>query len=260
MAKRKKATKRKPVETKVTEKEGGVDVTQSVTQLVPIAELLKNETTILGERSVGDLPKKVEFSPRFLDMATRMVAAGFTEENLAYVIGVTKAKIKQWKRHNPLFKQACEQGKQTALNYLVASGLRAATGYTTVERNIKVRKKWVVDAEGNEKLVEFPAEVSEFHKHHEPNSSLLMFMLCNMSRQMKEEIPWASAHKIEIDENKNINIKLSRATEQQISRLAGAFAPQGFIEAEIIDAKDKDQTGDSRRLPSGNSKDDTGKS
>jgi hypothetical protein len=253
MAKKKKTRKpKKPVETEIKETKDGKDVTKIVTQLVPIAELLKNENTILGEHSGGSLPSKPEFSPLFLDMATRLVAAGFTEENLAFVIGCTPAKIQQWKRHNPLFKAACEHGKKTALSYLVASGLRAATGYGTIEKNIKIKKKWTTDAEGKDILVEFPAEVSEFHKHHEPNASLLMFMLCNISRQLKEETPWASAHKIEIDENKQVNIKISgKVASEQIDRLAGAFMPQEIVDAETVDEKNGNSSEKSRRLPPG---------
>jgi hypothetical protein len=260
MAKRKKKTARKPVETKIKEREDGVDVTNTVTSLVPIAELLKHETSILGERSQGNLSKVTEFSPQFLDMATRLVAAGFTEQDLAYVIGCSPAKIKQWKRRYPLFKAACTNGKKVALSYLVACGLRSAAGYDTVEKNIKVRKKWTTDENGKEILVEFPSEISEFHKHHEPNASLLMFMLCNMSRQLKEETPWASTHKIEIDETKNVNIKLSRATEEQIGRLAGAFAPENIIDAEVVDAKSDKKPREPRRLPTSDTKNDTGES
>lgn len=215
-----------------------IDVTNTVTELVPIADILKNESTILGESHTGQLPRNAEFSPKFLDMATRMVAAGFTEKDLAYIIGTTPARIKYWKRHNPIFKKACECGKEMAKSYLVAQGLRAATGYGTVEKNIKIKRKYITK-DGKEILVEYPAEVSEFHKHQAPNPGLLMFMLCNMSRQAGDEIPWASTHKVEVEENKTVNVKISgKVASEQLDRLAGAFMPKEIIDAEFEKAEE----------------------
>lgn len=231
--------KKKQVEPNDTDEQTVEDVTMTVSELVPIAELLKNESTILGERHEGKLPRNAEFSPVFLEMATRLVAAGLTEGDLAYIIGTTPARIKYWKRHNPLFKQACTDGKQVAKSYLIAQGLRAAAGYNTVEKNIKIKRKFVGD-----KLVEYPAEESQFHKHVKPDSSLLMFMLCNMSRQLKDETPWSSVHKVEVDDQKTVNIKISgKVASEQIDRLAGAFNPNNTIDAEVVDQKklqDKD--------------------
>lgn len=222
--------KKKQVEESDTEGQTVKDVTLSVRELVPIAELLNNEATILGERYEGKLPRNAEFSPVFLEMATRLVSAGLTENDLAYILGTTVARIKYWKRNNPLFKKACTDGKKLAMSYLIAQGLRAAAGYNTLEKNIKIKRKFVGD-----ELVEYPAEISEFHKHVQPDASLLMFMLCNMSRQLKDEMPWTSQHKIEVEENKNVNIKISgKVASEQIDRLAGAFRPDEIIEAEIV--------------------------
>lgn len=245
MPKKKDETKTNADEQLVT------DVTDMVTGLVPIAELLQNESTILGESHNGKLPRNAEFSPVFLEMATRLVAAGLTEPDLAYIIGTTPARIKYWKRHNPLFKKACTDGKKMAKSYLIAQGLRAAAGFNTVEKNIKIKRKWITK-DGKDVLIEYPAEISEFHKVVKPDASLLMFMLCNMSRQLKDETPWSSVHKVEVDENKTLNIKISgKVASDQIDRLAGAFRPENIIEAEIVDEKNGDNAEESRRLPSG---------
>jgi len=233
---------------KKKEDEAVADVTETVTPLVPIAGLLKLESTILGERSEGKLPRNAEFSPTFLEMATRLVAAGLTEKDFAYILGTTLARIKYWKRHNPLFKQACENGKQVAKSYLIAQGLKAAAGYSTLEKNIKIKRKVLDDGS----VVEYAAEESHFHKHVKPDSGLLVFMLANISRQLKDEIPWTSQHKIEVDNNKNYNIKVSgKVVSDQIDRLAGAFQPQTVVEAEFENEETDNADENPRELSEG---------
>ena len=221
MARKKKETKEDEVTTK------------TVKDLIPIAELLRNESTILGEQSGGTLPRNAEFSPKFLEVATRLVAAGLSQKDLAYILGTTPARIQFWRRHNPLFKKACDNGKQMAKSYMIAQGLRAAAGYDYTEKNYKIKRKVMDDGT----VVEFAAEESHFHKHQAPNSNLLIFMLCNMSRQLKDDNPWTPQHRIEVDETKNVNIKISgKVASEQIDRLAGAFMPT--INAEVIEKKE----------------------
>jgi hypothetical protein len=233
-----------PRKKKKTEEEAVQDVTTKVVELLPIAELLKNEATILGESSEGKLPRNAEFSPRFLDMATRLVSAGFSEKDLAFVIGTTIARIKYWKRHNPIFKKACDDGKQMAKSYLISQGLRAAAGYNSIEKNFKIKRK-VLD---NGTIVEYAAEESHFHKHVKPDSKLLVFLLCNISRQMKDKEPWTSEHKIEIEDKKSLNIKIQgKVVTEQINRLAGAFMPE-ITEAEFVDEKTDNTSKRPKRL------------
>jgi len=231
------------------------DITKTVKELLPIAEILKNESTLFGEGSTGKLPARADFSPRFLDMAMRLVAAGLSIKDLAYVIGTTVSRIKYWKKHNPLFKKACEDGKNIAKSYLIAQGLKAAAGYTSVEKNIKIKRKVMADGS----IVEYAAEESHFHKHVKPDSTLLIFMLANMSRQAKDEIPWTSQHKIEIDDKKSVNIKISgKVATEQINRLAGAFMPKEIIEAEFENGKeDKHTTKRPKGISGSNTKDNT---
>jgi hypothetical protein len=240
-----------PRKKKEETEEEKVVTTKTVKDLIPIAELLKNESTILGERSEGTLPRNAEFSPKFLEIATRLIAAGLTEKDLAYIVGTTPARIRYWKRHNDLFKKACEAGRQMAKSFLIGQGLKAAAGYDYVEKNYKVKRKILNDGT----VVEYPSEESHFHKHQKPDSTLLMFMLCNMSRQLKDETPWASQHKIEVDESKKVSIEIKGSVvSSEIDRLAGAFRPDNIIEAEVVNEKDGNNTEKSRRLPEGDTK------
>lgn len=236
---------------KKTEEETIKDVTTAVADLLPIAEILKQETTIFGECSDGKLPRDAKFSARFLEMATRLVAAGLSEKDLAYVIGTNLTRIRYWKKHNPLFRRACEDGKEVAKVYLIAQGLKAAAGYNTLEKNIKIKRKVMTDGS----VVEYAAEESHFHKHVKPDSSLLVFMLANLSRMTKDEIPWTSQHKIELENNKSVNIKISgRIASDQITKLAGNFMPEEFIEAEIVNEKINNTSEKSKRLPASDTK------
>lgn len=230
------------------------DKTEVVSDLTPIAALIKNDSTILGERAdVEKLPRNAEFTPRFLDVATRLIAAGLSEKDLAYVLGTTISRIQYWKRHNPLFKKACDDGKNTAKSYLIAQGLRAAAGYRTEEKNVKIKRKVMPDGT----VVEYAAEESVFYKEKPADSSLLIFMLCNLSRIAGDEKPWMSQHKIEIDQNKNVNIKISgKVASEQIDRLAGAFMPSEIVETEFEDEqgtkKNKKIVGRSKLSAGGN--------
>jgi len=192
----------------------------------------------MGDEEKKGLKQGAVFSVDFLETATRLVASGMTEVDIGYFLGITPAKIRTWKKRHPLFKQAFTDGKRLAKSYLIAKGLRAAIGYSYVEKNIKYKQK--IDDKGV--VTKYAAETSEFHKEMKPDSTLLMFLLCNISRQLKEEEPWISNHKIEIDQNKNINVKISgKVVTEQITRLAGAFLPKDIIETEFTDDKKNKQ-------------------
>lgn len=219
---------------------------------------VKPDKKVLGEKKRSKLKQGASFDIDFLELATRLVSAGMKESDVAYFIGCTPRQLKGLKRKDPMFKKACEDGKELGLAYLLAQGLRAAAGYTYEEKNIKIKRKHVVvkDKDGNEtvEIVELPAEESIFYKTQPCNPNLLMFLITNMSRQLgkSEEERWLSQHKVEIDENKNVNIKIqgSVATEQ-IERLAGAFLNKDIIEAEFVDANTEQDSGESRKTIEG---------
>jgi hypothetical protein len=92
----------------------------------------------------------------------------------------------------------------------------AAVGYdydTSKTRTIK-------DPEGNVIKV----EETKFKSHQAANHNLLMFLLCNLSHQLgdTEEDKWQSKQKMEIEQNKNVNIQITgEVASQQIRKLAG---------------------------------------
>jgi len=199
-----------------------------------------NEALDLVETTLGEAPTKLkqgaEFNFTYVDIATRLAAAGIKEDDIAFILGVKGRVMKSWKRKVPLFKQALQDGRRLAKSYLIAQGLRAAAGYDYVEKNVKWKTKVLEDGT----TVRYPAEVSEYHKHQAPNPQLLMFMLCNMSRQLDEgEDIWTSAHKIDVHEQKDINVTISgKMASDQINKLAGKLLEQEgrkAIESKVID-------------------------
>lgn len=222
---------------------------------------LKPEKKVLGEKKRSKLKKGAKFDVDFLELATRLVSAGMKEKEVAYFLGCTERDVKGLKRKDPMFKKACEDGKELGLSYLIAQAFRAAAGYDYEEKNIKIKRKIVKvkDAEGKvtEELLEYPAEESTFIKQKEPDKNLLVFLISNLSRQLGkgEEDRWMSQHKIELDENKNIQIKISgEVASQQIERLAGAFLNRKIIDAKVTDAKDTQSTRRPKRIAGSNSK------
>lgn len=207
-------------------------VNKIVAEVESIIEDIQGADTVFGEKIKKGLKGKPEFNFDFQEIAMRLVAAGMTEKDMAYVFGITPRKIKGWKRKDPLFKAACDRGKEMARSYLVARGLRAAAGYDYVERNVSHKVKFLKDGT----RVDYD-EVHEFHKHQKPDGSLLMFLLCNLSRQLKDDEPFQSTHKVEVEETKKWQLTLTgKAAVDQIKKLAGAFMPP-VIEAETVSKK-----------------------
>lgn len=198
-----------------------------------------NDALSRVEDTLGERPSKLktgaEFNFTYIDIATRLAAAGIKEDDIGFILGVKPRVMKSWKNKIPLFHQALKEGRKLAKSYLIAQGLRAAAGYDYIERNVKYHTK-IIDG----KLVKYPGEVSEYHKHQAPNAQLLMFMLSNLSRQLDSgEDVWSSAHKVQVDENKNISVTISGdMASQQINKLAGKILEEEQrkqIESRVIE-------------------------
>jgi len=189
------------------------------------------------DNKTGKLKGKPEFDMNFLEVATRLSAAGVKEADIAFFMGVEQKDIDRWKKKVPQFAKPQTDGKNLAKTYLIAQGLRAAAGYDYVETNVKYKHKVLDDGT----CVRYPDEVSEFHKHQPPNPQLLIFMLCNLSRQLDDDKDkWTSAHKIEVDKNEHLTITLNGAVaSDQINKLAGKIIEvesRKRIESKVIDS------------------------
>lgn len=161
------------------------------------------------------------FHDEYCEIAARLTACGFTMKDLSYIFGCCVDTIKGWKERYPQFAEAMEDGKRQTKKQLVATGLRLATGYDYCDKNIKkTKKKTGVDENGNPIYSETIIE-SEFHKHQPGNDRMLVFLLCNLDRQLGDT-EWQSIRQIEVKKNENIHVQIDgEVASDQIAKLAG---------------------------------------
>jgi len=170
--------------------------------------------------------KRIKWNYDFVKIAARLVASGHTEKDLGYVLGVRPSTITTWKARYPQFKAACANGKGIARNYLVSTGLRAASGYD-YEEEVWERKKTGEDEEGNATW-EMQC-VKRTKKHQKPDSNLLTFFLVNMDPDS-----FSFTKHVKVDQtNKSMNLELTGQIESDTIR---AFAGKLL---EQVDAADK---------------------
>lgn len=173
----------------------------------------QTEVVIVNDIPESHFRKHLDYRSEYADIASRLTAAHFTEDDVAYALGISKTKVRDWKNKFPGFKQACEDGRRESKKRLVAQGIKQAMGYNTIEKNVKQ----TLDANG--KILK--QEVSEFHKAMPGNERMLVFMLMNMDRQLKDQ-EWENINKVEVDESKNIKITIDgKAAREQIKKLSG---------------------------------------
>jgi hypothetical protein len=158
--------------------------------------------------------KGAKFNYDFVQVASRLMAAGFSEADLGYALDVTPNTIKTWKARYPQFKKACGEGKRMAKRHLVAQGLRAAAGYEYETS----KTKEVLDSDG--KLVK--TEIMTFKNHQPPNHNLIMWMLCNIDRQLGDD-EFKSKHTMEINHNKSVDVQIGGSESQRILDFAGSL-------------------------------------
>jgi len=169
--------------------------------------------------------KRAKFNYNFVAVAARLIAAGHTESDIGYVLGVKKSTVAGWKQRYPQFKAACDNGKTMARNYLVSKGLRAAGGYDYSEETFELRN---VEGEEEKQLV----LIKKVNKHQKPDGNLLQFFLTNMDPEN-----FTFTKNIKIDQtNKPMNLELTGQIEsKQIKEFAGKL----LAAADKLDKKKK---------------------
>lgn len=161
------------------------------------------------------------FNFTHVEIAARLKAAGFSNEDIGYAFGLSKSTIQTWIKKYPQFERAINEGKEVAKNHIVAKAFRTAAGYEYEESNEKY------DKEGNLK------ERSVFKKHQPPNPKIIMWLLCNL-----EPDRWKSEHKILVEQDKQVIVRLDgNVASKQIEALAGKLLDvpkRKVIESETI--------------------------
>lgn len=183
-----------------------------------------------GVRQISEHYKNL-YKPENADITGRLVAAGFTEKDLAFTFNVPLEAIDAWKRNEPAFMLACVEGKQREKKKLVAKSLLAAVGYDYETSKTKTHK----DADG----IITKIEETKFKSHQPANHNLLMFLLCNLSHQLgdEESESWQSKQKLEVDQTRNVTVNITgELATEQIRKLAGKLLeePRKVIESKEV--------------------------
>lgn len=183
-----------------------------------------------------DLVKR--FSKLYVGQAARLAASGFSNADLCYVFGIDKFKLIEWRKKHPELDRAIKEGKHYELKRLLAKCYLAAEGY-----RYKTRKRTVTkNADGSVKQV----KEEEFENFQTPDNTMLVFLICNLTRQLglEDDQAWLSKQKLEI-ESKNLTVSVTAdQITQQIERLAGNLlagedSNRKQVEAIITDSGDK---------------------
>jgi len=176
---------------------------------------IKKESDIIKTRRA----KNIKFDYKFVKMASRLMASGVRQKDLAFVMGVHPQTISNWKAKYPVFRKALEDGKEMAVSGLINTGLRAATGYEIEETTTE----YVKDRESGE-WVEIKKRVVS--KQRDPNPSLLMFFLTNLAPEQFKK-------RVEVD-SRSMKVSLNGDDiKHGIQELAGKLS-----EIDVTDAVD----------------------
>lgn len=175
--------------------------------------------------------KDIKFSTEFARIAEKLSASGATEKDISYILGTSVRGFRKWKKDHPEFRRALKRGKELTQAYLIAQGIKAASGYDYTEKTVKYKERKNEQGE----TVSIP-ETTEYTKHQSPDGKLLIFLVSALDRQLGKN-DWMQQHKVEIDENKNLNIKISgQIISKQIDELAGKLSRK-LIPSEVVDSK-----------------------
>lgn len=199
-----------------------------------------NPDSTTGKAIRRKLRKGAKFNYDFVQVASRMVAAGMTEKDIGYVLGVKPTTISQWKQRYPEFKSATDSessAKKIAVAYLVANGLRSATGYDFEEVDQVFENIVNPDYDPDDKDCKEKSTVRVLKKetvklkHRPPDKDMLIFFLLNLSKE------YHNIRSIQIDQTKKqINVSITGQLESgDIRKLAGA----AFQTADSMDQKTK---------------------
>ena len=199
-----------------------------------------NPESTTGKPIRRKLKKGAKYNYDFVEIASRMVAAGMTEKDIGYVLGVKPTTVAKWKQRYEEFNLATNSqssAKQIAVSYLVANGLRSAMGYDYEELDqvLEMANNPKYDSEDESckepKLIQVVKKETRKLRHRAPDKDMLIFFLLNLSDEYKN-VKSVTIEQTRKQVNVNITGKLESA---DIRKLAGA----AFTEADRIDRKKK---------------------
>ena len=199
-----------------------------------------NPESTTGKAIRRKLKKGAKYNYDFVQVASRMVAAGMTEKEIGYWLGVKPTTISKWKQRYEEFALATNSqssAKKIATAHLVANGLRSAMGYDFEEVDQVFEMTDNPDYDPNDENCKEPRLIQALKKetrklkHRAPDKDLLMFFLLNLSDE------YHNVRSIQIEQTKKqISVNITGQLESSdIRKLAGA----AFKEADRVDQQTK---------------------
>jgi len=199
---------------------------------------LKNIMAKLKEKpkEITKIHKNSKFDLRYIELAEKLKAAGFTNDNLAYVFGVyDHSRIQEWMKRHPELRKAIENGRESARKKLIAKGLQSAWGYDYEEANEKWEVEKVglgpkgkgiplVDENGNSKMI--LKSKSIFKKHKPPDPKLMCTFLAVLDPEFRHI--WQRADAV----SRSVTLKIDGKLEsKKLEELAGKLLEEDSEES-----------------------------
>ena len=175
-----------------------------------------------------------KWDARLVEMATRLITAGFTYADLGTILGVEGTTVGNWIDKYPDFREASKKGHDAANAITLGQMLRCAWGYEYEETTTK--KCVTLDADGEEiPAAENKVVITTHLKHQPPNAELLKFIALN---RMKDE--FTDIKRLEINENRKIEITgldEEKRLDEFISNFIEHLNKTKQIDCKVIDEK-----------------------
>ena len=221
-----------------------------------------NPDSTTGKAIRRKLQKGAKFNYDFVQVASRLVAAGMTEKDIGYVLGVKPTTIAKWKQRYEEFALATNSqssAKQIAVSHLVANGLRSAMGYDYEETDqvfetVKNPAYDLTDENCKEEpFIKVMKKETVKLKHRPPDKDMLFFFLLNLDNE------YHNVRSIQIEQTKKqINVNITGQLESSdIRKLAGAAFKTAdsmdkhtkVIESKVVDVIDGEFSSDNISVP-----------
>ena len=157
---------------------------------------------------------RTEYDPnRHPRMAKALARNGYTDAQMAEIIGVTRKTICAWKTAHPAFGEALTIGKEEVDLQVEDGLLKRALGYDYEETEI------VASKEGDTTK---PAKIKKTKKHVPADVTACIFWLKN-----RQPGRWRDKHQTEVTGKDGGPIEVTSPREQITSRIAGIAARIG---------------------------------
>jgi len=193
---------------------------------ISVEEALESiDKSSIVKRRGGD-----KFKPEYIDVAARLIAAGFTRKGLGDVFDVNPSTITKWKKAFPQFKEACENGKRLQLKRMVAKAMINAAGYDYENVKRTITKNATGDIIKDEETIE--------KKHQAGNYNLMSFLLINLDRQLGET-NWSFRKDLKVEDHRKIQVNIGTAESDRLADLCKGFLEGPMKKVESVEIENE---------------------